>query len=332
MQFLHKLTSKTPNSSSLCYITSRFLTTRNPNPNRNHNPDEPSSAYYDELINAAGCSKDFVAVHRLLSKRFRDGFFNTTNTFKFISTDLSVLDDLSHALSTLDRGFSRKSAYDSLIACLCKIHRSDEARRVMETVVRERYGANATTFHPILNALTKKKNMEDAWRLMEFMKENGISPDLTAYNSLLTAYCFVGDLTSAAGVLTKMEVEEGMEADSRTYDALVLGACRAGRVEGALVVLRRMEDDGLPPMYSTHAHVINALLKLGYYAQAIEFVMIYGGRDKGLDTESFGLLAYRLMNLKRFDEAKLVLEEMKGRGLAMGDRLKDFYSLRISEE
>lgn len=199
---------------------------------------------------------------------------------------------------------------------------------MVDTMVRGEYGANACTYHPILNALTRKKKMKEAWRLMESMRENGVSPDVTAYNYILTAYCFVGDLAAAAGVLTKLG-EEGMEADTRTYDALVLGACRAGKVEGALVVLRRMEDDGVPVLFATHAHVISELLGMGYYEQAVEFVMSYEGRDKMLDAESFGSLASRLINLKRIEEAKLVLEEMNKRGIPMGYKLKDFYQMNI---
>lgn len=183
-------------------------------------------------------------------------------------------------------------------------------------MVQSDHGVNACTFHPILNVLTRKRKMEEAWRVMTIMRESGVSPDVTAYNYLLTAYCFTGNLEAAVGVLTEME-EEGMAADARTYDALVLGACKAGKVEGAMVVLRRMEDDGVPILYSTHAHVINGLLKLGYYAQAVEFVMICGGKDKKLDEESFGILGSRLINLKRFEEAKLVLKEMRRRGIVM---------------
>lgn len=162
--------------------------------------------------------------------------------------------------------------------------------------------------------------------MMDLMREIRIPPDVTAYNFFLTAYCFVGDLTAAAGLMTKME-DEGMVADSRTYDALVLGACRAGKVEVALAVLRRMVDDGLQTLYSTHVHVISAMLKLGYYGQAVEFVLIYGGRDKALDTENFGILARRFIDLKKLDEAKLVLEEMRKRGLRMDQKLKVFSQL-----
>ncbi|KAI8032849.1 Pentatricopeptide repeat-containing protein [Camellia lanceoleosa] len=80
-------------------------------------PDEPSSAFYDHLIDGASRQKDFAIVLSLLNKRSRDGFFNTTNTFNFISTDLS------QTLASLDRGFTRKSAFDALVSRLSRLGR-----------------------------------------------------------------------------------------------------------------------------------------------------------------------------------------------------------------
>ncbi|KAL9421714.1 hypothetical protein AB3S75_034062 [Citrus x aurantiifolia] len=263
-------------------------------------PDEPTSAYYDDLVNAAGHERDLETVRYLLNKRARDCCFNTANTFNFITnTDnsLSVLNDLCRTLGRLDKGFPRKSAYDTLIARLCKLKKIDEALRVVDIMAEGGFGLSAITFHPILSVLTRGKRMEEAWRLMEVMTEIRVSPDLTAYNYLLTAYCFKGNLTATSGVLKKME-EEKLGADARTYDALVLGACRAGRVEEAFVLLRRMVDDGQSVLYSTYAHVMGALLRLGYYAQAVKFVMVCGGRDIKLDTELFGSLGSKLIGLE----------------------------------
>lgn len=324
MQVVHKLSRKSLILTPIVCNTTRYVSTQD------LVADSPSSANYDYLINKAGCDGDFGTVQHLLMKRTRDGCFFTNSTFKFISTDLSVLDDLLKILAGLSHGFPKKSAHDCLINQLSKLHCITEALHVAEIVVRNNYGANACTFHPILNQLTKKKNMDEAWRVMQVMREYGIKPDLTAYNYLLTAHCFGGDLTSAAYLLTKMEEDE-MGADTRTYDALVLGACRAGRLDGALMVLRRMLDDGVPALYSTHANVISAMLRNGYYAQALEFVMSYAGKDQGLDYENFGILASRLIRLDRLDEAKFVLKEMKRRGINMGEKLKDFYLFNVAE-
>lgn len=308
-------------------VAARFFPTQSLN--FNTFPDIPTSAYYDDQVNAAGRSRDFDGLRHLLNKRVKDQCFNTTNTFKFItSTDasLSVLDDLCRTLARLDNGFARKSAYDSLIVRLCKLERVDEALRLVEMMARENYGLNARSFHPILNVVTRKKRMEEAWGVVDLMRRLGAPPDLTAYNYLLMAYCFSGDLDPTAAVLKRIE-EEGMRADTRTYDALMLGACKAGKVEGALVLLRRMVDDGVPMQLSTHMYVIDSLLRAGFYDQAVKFVRSVSGRDTWLDKENFGSLANRLIKLKRFDKAKLVLDEMKSRGLDMGDKLKEKYEI-----
>ncbi|CAN4085154.1 unnamed protein product [Withania somnifera] len=292
-------------------------------------PYFPSCTYYDEQVNKAGREGDFSTVHNLLNKRARDGFFNTNNTFKFISTNnVSILNDLLETIARLDSGFPRKSSYDCLIAHLSKMHCISEAMHVAETMVSKGHGANIVTFNPIINALTKKQEFDQTWGVMEVIKSCQITPDLTTYNFLLTGYCFAGNVASAASVLAKME-EEDLGADTRTYDALVLGACRAGKLDAALAVVRRMLDDGVSPLYCTYAHIIGAFLKYNYYEQAVEFVRSYAGIDTKLDAENFGVLATRLITRSKFKEAKELVKEMSERRLKMGPMLKDFYELHV---
>ncbi|KAL5732896.1 hypothetical protein ACOSQ2_032588 [Xanthoceras sorbifolium] len=331
MSLLRKLPIRFLNPQSAIRV--RFFTAQNAETNAF--PDVPTSTYYDDLVNAAGRDGDLETVRQLLNKRIADGCFNTNNTFKFVTsteTSLSILDDLVETLSRLDKGLPRKHAFDTLIARLCKIKKTDESMRLVVAMARRGYGPNTVSFHPILSALAHGNRMEEAWRVMELMRELKVSPDLTAYNFLLTAHCFKGDLTAASEVLKKIE-EARLGFDARTYDALVLGACRAGKVEGALVLVRRMAEDGQSPLYSTYAHVIGALLGSGYYAQAVKFVMVCANRDQNLDTESFGSLASRFISLRRYDEAKFVLEEMNKRGLKMlGKKLSDFYKLNVENQ
>lgn len=287
--------------------------------------EPPTSAAYDDLIITAGHKRDFATVNHLLNQRYAKGFLTTNNTFKFISTDLTVLDDLLKTLSDLNEGHCRKSAYDSLISWLCKTKLIDSALRVADEVVHGKYGADASTFHPIVSLLTRKKNFDEAWRVIEIMRANSISRDITCYNFFLTSYSITGNLKSCVDVLRKMD-EEGLKADARTYDALVLGACKAGKMDGAMAILRRMLDDGVEAMYATYAHVIGNLVRLGYSAQAVEFVKNYAGKDKKLDSHNFGLLATRLIAVEKVDEARNVLKEMVKRDIQMGEKLQDFYN------
>ncbi|KAK4343584.1 hypothetical protein RND71_036678 [Anisodus tanguticus] len=258
---------------------------------------------YNERIKKAGREGDFATVHHVLNKRVLDGFFNTNNTFKFISTNnLSIiLNDLLETISRLDNYFARKCSYDCLTDHLSDMHYISEATRVAEAVVSEGHAAaNNAAFHPIINALMKEE-FDESWRVMDVMKSYGVNPDLNTYNYVLTGYCFIGNVTSSADVLARIEKEE-LGADTRTYDALVLGACRSGKLDAALV--RRMLDDGVSLLYCTHVHIIGPVLKYNYYEQAVEFVRSYAGRYVKLDAENYGILATRLITRSRFEEAK----------------------------
>ncbi|KAJ1417295.1 Tetratricopeptide-like helical domain superfamily [Sesbania bispinosa] len=324
MSFLRKPPNLTLNSLS---ILRRFATqTAKPF------PDDPTPAYYDEVAAAAGSSGDFDSLRDLLNKRFQDGCFNTKRTFSFITNtnfSPSFLDDVVRTLSSLNPGFTRKSAFDSLITHLCKLQRADDALRVVESMARDgTCKPTACTFHPVLNLLTRQKSWDHARRVVVLMAQLGVRLDLTAHNMFLMAHCFAGDLDAAAGVLRTME-EEGLGADTRTFDALVLGACKAGNVDGAIVMVRRMVDDGVHIAYSTHMYVIKALLKMKCYEQAVMYVRSFSGKDKTLDTELFGCLGSKLVMMKRVKEAVLVLDEMNQRGLPMGYKLRNFYDMNV---
>ncbi|CAM8916816.1 unnamed protein product [Rhodiola kirilowii] len=327
---LYKSASKSPSTA----IAVRFLTTpagKSKIPFWEHHTTDK----YDALVHSAGCSRDFDALYNLLNARVKQKCFNSTSTFRFITnaeSDLtSLLADLNRTLSRLDKGFTRKSAYDSLISRLCKLGRVQEALDLVDGMLSGDHGADFKSYYPIVRALTKKKRIDEAWGVVDVMKKNGISPDLMIYNEFLTSYGLAGDLNSAVDVLKKID-EAGFKADARTYDAMVLGACRSGKVESGLRVVRRMLEDGVSSLYCTYGHIISAMVKMGCYKQAVDFLMSCGGKDTYLDTESFGILASRLIRAKRVEEAEFVLKEMNKRGLAMGQKLKDYYRINVARD
>lgn len=324
MSLIRKSPIKTFELRQIFTLSERFFTSTTTSLSRSS--DRPNTAHYDELVHAAGKSGDFDELRRLLNKRVKDGFYNTTNTFNFVTRSdawPSAVAGLCETLASLDAGVVRKGAFDALVARLCKIDRVEESLVVIDAMARAECGLGASTFHPVIKALARRNEVDGAWRVVDRMRELGVSPDATVFNHILATHCAAGDVEAAAAVLGRMVGQgQGLKPDGRTYDALVLGACRAGKVEGALVVLRRMEDDGVPMLLSTRLYVVDALLSLGYYDQAVRFVRVYGGRDTWLDAESFGCLATRLMKLNRMEEARMVLDEMRTRGLEIRDTLK----------
>ncbi|CAL0333200.1 unnamed protein product [Lupinus luteus] len=323
MSFLPKPLNKTLNSLSILTSTLRHFTAQSTAAAKPF-PHDPTSAYYDELATAAGKSGDLDVFRDLLNKRIEDCCFNTKRTFNFL-TNTSSIDDLIPTLSNLNPGFTRKSAFDSLVNRLCRLNRVDDAMSVVENMARDgTFSLTASTFYPIINILNRKKSTHHVRRVVDLMARLGVQRDLTVHNLFLMKHCFAADMAAAAEVLRKIE-EDGLVADSRTFDALVIGACKSGKVEGAMVLVRRMVDDGVPMLYSTHMYVIGALLEKGCFEQSVKYVKCFCGKDKALDADIYGCLASKLAKLKRVKEAMMVLEEMKQRGLSMGDKLKTFY-------
>ncbi|XP_019449468.1 PREDICTED: pentatricopeptide repeat-containing protein At3g56030-like isoform X2 [Lupinus angustifolius] len=318
MSFLSKPLNKTLNSFSILTFTLRRFTSH-------------SAAYYDELATAAGNSGDLDALRDILNKRIQDRCYNTKRTFNFITTT-SSLDDLIRTLSNLNPGFTRNSAFNSLVTRLCRLERVDDALRVVETMSRDaNCSITASTFHPIISLLTRERSMDHAQRVVELMSGLGVRRDLTVHNLFLMAHCFTGDMAAAAEVLKEMEEEDGLVGDTRTFDALVMGACKIGNVEGAMVLVRRMVNDGVLMLYSTHMYVIGALLEKGCLEQAVKYVKCFGGKDKVLDAEIYGCLGSKLAGMKKVKEAMKVLEEMKQTGLPMGEKLKRFYEKNVGK-
>ncbi|KAK7283723.1 hypothetical protein RIF29_13463 [Crotalaria pallida] len=329
MSFLLKPPNKTLYSLSILTSTLRRFSSQSAAVS-NLFPDDPTPAYYDDLSNAAGNSGDLDALRDTLNKRIQDGCYNTKRTFNFL-TSTSTIDDVIRTLSTLNPGFTRRSAFDSLVARLCRLNRVDDALHAVETMARVANSTpTAATFYPIINLLTREKNFDHARRVTDIMARLGVQRNGTVHNLFLMAHCFAGDLEAAAGVLREME-EEGIVASTRTFDALVMGACKAGKVEGAMVLVRRMVDEGVPMLYSTHMYVIGALLERRCFKQAVKYVESFGGKDRVLDAEIYGCLGSKLAGMKRVEEAMKVLEEMKQKGLPMGNKLQNFYERNVGK-
>jgi len=58
-------------------------------------------------------------------------------------------------------------------------------------------------YNMIIDAFARRRKMIDALRLFEEMKENGLTPNVTTYNTLINAFMKVGDLKNANEIFNK---------------------------------------------------------------------------------------------------------------------------------
>ncbi|KAL9224217.1 hypothetical protein vseg_000278 [Gypsophila vaccaria] len=287
------------------------------------------TAYYDDQVAEAGEAGDFPRLRHLLIERINKQCYNSKDTFNFVTktqNSIYALDRLFDCLASLPAGTPRRSAFDCFVKRLCILGLHDHALRVVDKMRQRNLELNSYTYHPVIHTVTKKHGVEEAVALLQRMRDDGIEPDTTSYNFLLTAYCKRRDVGKAVSVLEAMK-----KGDARTYDAMVVGACKVGKVEGAVAIVRAAVDDGVTLIHSTYEHVIKALLDAGYYVQGLKFVLCFAGRVKKLDDVIFDVLGKGLIELRRFEEAKMVVDEMKKRELFMSKKVMEFWVLHGSK-
>ncbi|XLS73644.1 hypothetical protein HN51_030509, partial [Arachis hypogaea] len=175
------------------------------------------------LTNTAGSASDFHALRDALNKRIQDNCFNTKSTFDFVTNETfssSLLNHLFQILSTLNRGVTRKNAFDSLITRLCKLQRVDDALHIIEYMARiDARGCrpSATTFYPVPNILTRQKAIDHARRVVDFMSTLGVNLDLTGHNYFLVARGFIRS-TRLCWARVRLRSEDGWCYDASEKD------------------------------------------------------------------------------------------------------------------
>lgn len=78
------------------------------------------------------------------------------------------------------------------------------------------------TIHFDLDGFVREENMDKALDLVNEMVNQGLSPDVISYNTILDGFCKFGRMQEANMLYRKM-VERGINPDRSTYTSLING-------------------------------------------------------------------------------------------------------------
>jgi pentatricopeptide repeat protein len=119
----------------------------------------------------------------------------------------------------------------------------------------------------MIRGCTEAGRMEDAFSLLDVMKDKGFVPDTYCYNTLLKAFCDVGKLDRAQSLRSEM-LQNNVVPDSTTYTIMICGLCKKGLVDKALQVFREMGELGCHPTVMTYNALIDGLYRVGRLEEA----------------------------------------------------------------
>uniref|UniRef100_A0A2C9VSC5 Pentacotripeptide-repeat region of PRORP domain-containing protein n=1 Tax=Manihot esculenta TaxID=3983 RepID=A0A2C9VSC5_MANES len=132
-------------------------------------------------------------------------------------------------------------SFNALLRTLCQEKTMADARNVYHTLKKE-FRPNLQAFNMLLSGW---KSSEEAESFFEEMKELGVKPDVVSYNSLIDVYCKGREMEKAYKVLEKMREEDISPVITYTSIIGVLGLI--GQPDKARDVLKEMKEYGCYP-------------------------------------------------------------------------------------
>lgn len=212
---------------------------------------------------------------------------------------------------------------------------------------------NIETFSIIMRKYARAQKIDEALYTFHVMDKHGVSPNLAAFNSLLSALCKSNNVRKAQEVFDEMS--DRFEPDSKTYSILLQGwglapnlpkmfelfeemvgrgckpdivtygimvdsLCKARRTEKAVEVVREMRCRGCPPtsfIYSVLVHAYGAEKRI---QDAVDAFLEMERDGVVPDVAIYNALVSAFCKVHRFENAYRVLGEMEDRGVCPNSR------------
>ncbi|KAK4278581.1 hypothetical protein QN277_016410 [Acacia crassicarpa] len=160
-------------------------------------------------------------------------------------------------------------AYHTMIESLAKIRQY----RIMWDLVnamKKKEMLNVETFCIIMRKYARAQKVDEAIYTFNVMEKYNISPNLAAFNGLLSALCKSKNVRKAQEIFDRSK--DRFVPDSKTYSILLEGWGKAPNLPKAREIFREMVDMGCNPDVVTYGIMVDILCKAGRVDEAVEVV------------------------------------------------------------
>ncbi|KAH7852097.1 hypothetical protein Vadar_020599 [Vaccinium darrowii] len=148
--------------------------------------------------------------------------------------------------------------------------------------------------------------------------DDKIPPNIYTFNTMLNAYCKLGDVVQAELYLSKI-LQAGLRPDVHTYTSLILGHCRRKdvdrRIDEALKLFAHMEDDDCHPTVRTYTVLICALCGSGRKTEALNLFEEMDEKGCEPNVHTYTVLIDNMCRDNKLDKAKEMFDAMSEKGL-----------------
>ncbi|CAA6659662.1 unnamed protein product [Spirodela intermedia] len=202
--------------------------------------------------------------------------------------------------------------YSTILEAQCRNRSVHKVYELLDKMHAEGCIPNVVTYTIVMHSLAKSHGYEAALQIVDRMNTSGCKPDTLFYNSLIYVLGRAGRLSEASRVFEMDMHLNGVTADLSTYNTMISAFCHHSCEKEALEVLEKMENASCVPDLLTYTPLLKLCLKKGKTVDLLSFLMndIVNKYHLSLDLATYSLLIHGLCRAGKTDWAFLLFEEM----------------------
>ncbi|KAG1346390.1 pentatricopeptide repeat-containing protein, chloroplastic [Cocos nucifera] len=164
------------------------------------------------------------------------------------------------------------ASYSSFIKYMGISHNPMKALQAYDSIPDKSLKVNVSICNSLLGCLVKNGRFESSIKLFNRMKDDGLSPDLVTYSTLLSGCRKVKNGYSKAMQLVQELENKGLHMDGVIYGTLLATCASNNLCEEAESYFQQMKDEGCPPNLFHYSSLLNAYSVDGNYMKAEKLV------------------------------------------------------------
>jgi len=202
----------------------------------------------------------------------------------------------------------------TLLWAYCKQGKIDQAWEVIEVLKEKKMDIETRAYRAIMNYYFDNGEMRRGLKVFEDLEKEGRKPDLGLFCTLLRGYRMSGLLDKSIETFERLKTE-GYKPDVLAYTELLQSYGAAGKIQDMVNRLQEMKDSGLQPSHITYTSMCWIFVKHNQFESA--FAMLEGmvrERQVPLDINLVEKIATWLANRNRKEEAVWCMRMAKQEG------------------
>ena len=203
-------------------------------------------------------------------------------------------------------------AYHSMIESLAKI-RQYQIMWDLVNSMRNKSMLNVETFCIIMRKYSRAQKVEEAIYTFNIMEKYDTTPNLAAFNGLLSALCKSRNVRKAQEIFDSMK--DRFVPDPKTYSILLEGWGKSPNLPRAREIFREMVDMGCNPDIVTYGIMVDILCKAGRVDEALGIVKNMDTRTCKPTSFIYSVLVHTYGIENRIEDAVDTFLEMERNGI-----------------